>query len=163
MSGEIAPIHAPRKRIRLDLELYARPDSVCSITVAVKDRLRVFESKSIAEAAIEVLRERAETHGVTVYAYCYMPDHVHLLLSPSESIDIVTFVGQFKNLAQRAAWQHGVQGSFWQKRFWDHFLRQEEDLETVAEYIFMNPLRAGLVSEWEEYPYSGSLVLDVRA
>jgi putative transposase len=158
MRREIAPIHPPRTRIRLDLDVYARADVVCSITIACKDRLRIFESKQLTEAAIEVLRERATTHGVTVYAYCFMPDHVHLLIAPSEQCDVITFVGQFKNLAQRAAWQHSIHGSLWQKRFWDHFLREEEDLESVVTYIFMNPVRAGLVSDWDHYPYSGSLV-----
>jgi putative transposase len=133
---------------------------VCSITVATKERLRVFESRDVVTAAIKVLKDRARVHQVRVFAYCFMPDHLHLLISPSEACDVITFVGQVKNLIQREAWRFGVQGTIWQKRFWDHFLRQEEDIESVVEYIFMNPVRAGLVEEWNRYPYSGSLVWD---
>ena len=43
---------------------------------------------------------------MTLYAYCVMPDHVHLALSPSPSCDVVLFIGQFKNLTQRAAWRY---------------------------------------------------------
>ena len=86
-----------------------------------------------------------------------MPDHVHLLLEPSEVCDIITFVGQFKNLAQRAAWRIGVTGAFWQPSFWDHFLRSDESVATVVQYIFENPVRAGLAETVSDYAFSGTL------
>ncbi|MBI2907501.1 MAG: transposase [Chloroflexi bacterium] len=90
-----------------------------------------------------------------------MPDHVHIVLGPSETCDIITFVGQFKNLAQRAAWSQGVRGAFWQKRFWDHFLRVEEDLQPEVEYVLNNPVRRKMVENWKEYPFCGSLEFDL--
>jgi putative transposase len=147
----------PRKRIRLDASVYAEPGRLCSITIAVKARRRVFGNRAVAEATVAVLKHLADRHGVPIHAYCIMPDHVHLLLEPSESCDIVTFVGQFKNLAQRAAWKLGVQGAFWQLSFWDHFLRFDEDVAIASIYIFENPVRAGLANTVHEYPYSGSL------
>jgi hypothetical protein len=38
--------------------------------------------------------------------------------------------------------------------FYDHALRKEEDIRVVAEYIINNPVRAGLVKEWRDYPFS---------
>jgi REP element-mobilizing transposase RayT len=99
--------------------------------------------------------------GVAVYAYCVMPDHVHLVIEPSPDCDLVTFVGQFKNLAQRAAWALGVEGAFWQKGFFDHFLRREEQLERVVAYVVENPVRRGLVETWQDYPFAGSLVFEL--
>ena len=90
-----------------------------------------------------------------------MPDHVHLVIGPSVRCDIVTFVGQFKNLAQRAAWQAGVHGRFWQRSFWDHFLRTEESVESAVLYVLHNPVRAGLVAEWRDYLHSGSFVFEL--
>ncbi len=87
-----------------------------------------------------------------------MPDHVHLVLGPSEGCDIVTFVGQFKNLAQRAVWRLGVRGSFWQVGFYDHFLRAEEEIERAVGYVLDNPVRCGLVTQRGDYLFSGSLV-----
>ena len=117
-----------RKRKRLDASAYARPGAVSSVTAAVKDHLPVFADPAIAAGAVDVLRAHAAKTGTPVYAYCVMPEHIHLIIGPSSSCDITTFVGQYKNLAQRAAWSCGVKGSFWQKSFWDHFLRVEEDL-----------------------------------
>ena len=150
-----------RKRIRVDASCYAEPGGVCSITIAVKDRRRVFADPAVAAAAVCVLRERAAVTGVSVYAYCVMPDHVHVVLAPSLECDVVKFVGQFKNLAQRAAWRHGVVGAFWQASFWDHFLHADEDIERVVSYVLENPVRRGLVSHWPEYAFSGSLVWEL--
>jgi transposase IS200 family protein len=90
-----------------------------------------------------------------------MPDHVHLVLGSSPTCDIVTFVGQFKNLAQRKAWRLGVEGAFWQASLWDHFLRGDERLEQVVEYVMNNPVRSGIVARWWEYRFSGSTVFEI--
>jgi len=137
------------------------PGSVCSVTIALRDRRPVFAAGRAAAATIEVLREHASRTGVPVYGYCVMPDHVHLILGPSEACDIVTFVGQFKNLAQRAVWKLGVPGKLWQGGFYDHFLRADEQVEKVVGYVLDNPVRAGLVAGRDEHPFSGSLVFDL--
>lgn len=151
-----------RKPIRLPLQNYAQPGSICSVTAAVQNRKTIFSDTDLAGATVEVLRSHSSKTNVTIYGYCIMPDHVHLVLSPSATCSIITFVGQFKNLSQRAAWNRGVQGSFWQKSFWDHFLRAEEQVERVVEYVLNNPVRGGLVENWKEYPFSGSFVIDLR-
>ena len=96
-----------------------------------------------------------------VFAYCLMPNHVHLVLGPSSSCDIVTFVGQFKNLAQRQVWKLGVTGRIWQESFWDRILREEESLDEIVRYVLHNPVRKGLVERWQDYHFSGSLVYDL--
>lgn len=91
-----------------------------------------------------------------------MPDHVHLVLGASETCDVVSFVGQFKNLAQWAAWRCGVVGRFWQESFWDHFLRSDERVEDLVAYVLNNPVRRGLADRWREYPFAGSVVWDLK-
>jgi len=151
-----------RKRIRLQPEAYAQAGAVCSVTIAVEGRRPRFADAAAAAAAIQVLKQHASRTGVLVYAYCIMPDHVHLLLGPSETCDLVQFVGQFKNLAQRAIWRQGVRGRIWQLSFWDRFLRSDEDLRQAVEYVLHNPVVAGLVEHWRDYPFAGSLVFAVR-
>jgi hypothetical protein len=48
----------------------------------------------------------------------------------------------------------------WQKKFYDHILRETDNFYAVAGYIWMNPVRAGLCNAPQEYPYSGSFVAD---
>ena len=143
-----------RKHTRLSVELYRSPGTVCSVTIGVHDRRPIFSSTTIAHSTIDVLVAHREKTGVALHAYCLMPDHVHLLLSPSLVCDVITFVGQFKNLAQRAAWRFGIQGSFWQKGFYDHFIRTDEQLTAAIRYILENPIRAGLVHDINDYPFS---------
>jgi REP element-mobilizing transposase RayT len=131
------------------------------VTVAVRERRPVFGDPGMGSAAVDVLRARASRTGVAVHGYCVMPDHVHLVVSPSATCDIVTFVGQFKNLTQRATWARGAAGPLWQRSFWDHFLRADEDLLAVVPYVLENPVRAGLVSCWRDYPFSGSVSFDL--
>jgi REP element-mobilizing transposase RayT len=146
-----------RKRTRLSGANYANPHEICSVTIAVKGRQPVFADAGVASDAISVLRSLAAARQVPIFAFCLMPDHVHLLLSPSEGCSGITFVGQFKNLVLRSSWKHGVAGSFWQQGFWDHFLRADKELPVAVEYILANPVRAGLVDDGRRYPYSGSL------
>ena len=149
------------KRIRLDAGDYGRPGAICSVTVAVRAREPIFTNPDIASAAVDVLRLHSRRKAIKVYGYCVMPDHVHMIIEPAGTCDIVTFVGQIKSFTLRRAWAHGVRGSFWQTSFWDHFLREEEALEDAVTYVLNNLVRAGLVEKRGEYPYSGSLVLEL--
>ena len=131
------------------------------MTIGTQNRRTIFAEPGIARAAIGVLHGHARKTGVPVYAYCLMPNHVHLVIGPSSSCDIVTFVGQFKNLAQRQVWKLGETGRIWQASFWDRFLREEENLDEVVRYVLNNPVRQGLVEKWQDYHFSGSLVYDL--
>ena len=146
-----------RKRTRLAAANYANPNEICSVTIAVRGRQPVFANPLVAAGAVGVLRSLTTAHQARIFAFCVMPDHVHLVMSPSATCSIITFVGQFKNLVLRLSWKHGVDGSFWQQGFWDHFLRADEELRVAAEYVLANPVRAGLVENWRSYAYSGSL------
>lgn len=150
-----------RRRIRLEREAYRVLGAICSVTIVVKGRAPVFGDPQVAAAAVDVLRARALRDDVPVYGYCVMPDHVHIVLGPSASCDVVTFVGRFKNLVLRAAWRLGVTGVFWQPSFWDRFLRSDEQLPRVVDYVLRNPVRSGAVERWQDYPFSGSLVFDL--
>jgi len=56
----------------------------------------------------------------------------------------------------RGALRGPVDGTLWQSRYYDHILRKAEDSDSIAWYIWMNPVRQGLVNKPEEYPFSGS-------
>ncbi|MEB2355563.1 MAG: hypothetical protein OZ915_10335, partial [Ignavibacteriales bacterium] len=49
----------------------------------------------------------------------------------------------------------------WQKDYYDHILRSEENLEIHLKYILNNPVRAGMVNYWKKYPYIGSTVYNL--
>jgi len=86
-------------------------------------------------------------------AVCVMPDHVHLLLAPT-SKNLVDLIGKWKSYSTHLIWKKGYKGMVWQRSFYDHALRRDEDLLMVAEYIVCNPVRKGLVEDWRDYPFS---------
>jgi len=150
------------KKIRLDSSLYYNPTLICSVTIGTRHNIPIFQRIEFGQACIETLIKQAEKFTVPIFAYCFMPDHVHLLLSASKGSSIPSFVGGFKSLCTRIGrFNFGLDESFWQKRYYDHFLRQEEDINGATKYILNNPVRKGLVGDWKDYPLCGSLVYDL--
>jgi putative transposase len=144
-----------RHHLRLPGGAYRQTDVVFSVTIAVLGRRPAFSDSELAAATVAEMLRQAELTGVGLYAFCLMPDHFHIVVSPSPACDVVSFVARLKSLTTRVAWRHGVQGILWQRSFWDHSLRRDEQLGNVVEYVLRNPVRKGLVSEWQEYPFCG--------
>ncbi len=143
-----------RKRNRLPLKIY-QGTNVYSLTLACADRKRNLAQRQLAESCIEVLRFCSQRHRFSVLAYCFMPDHVHLLVEGSDRSDLPRFIKDFK---QRTgfAYRRVSPEPLWQKSYYDHVLRSEEDTREVARYIINNPVRAGIVASAADYPHSGS-------
>jgi REP element-mobilizing transposase RayT len=83
------------------------------------------------------------------YAHLFllMPDHCHALLSFGRENDGLRTISDWK---RRVAREFGV---LWQPDFFEHRLRGEDSFDEKAEYIRQNPVRAGLISEGEAWPY----------
>ena len=147
-----------RKHIRLEPSIYATPGIPFSITIGTRPRAPIFDDVEIGLAFIELLRGLRNSTGVPIYAFCLMRDHVHLLISASTKTSVVDFLRRWKSLTYRE-WRRLGRGSAspWQRSFWDHGLRVEEDLLYTAKYIIRNPVRAGLVGDFHAYPLCGSM------
>ena len=122
-------------------------------------RKPILVDRSLVLPLIEEL-ERETEEEFLLYAYCFMPDHVHLLLSPSVGSNVISFIQAYKSKTTRIYWETGHQGRLWQHGFYDRILRQDEDIKQVAQYILGNPIRKGLVDDFRNYPFSGSLVFN---
>ncbi len=82
-----------------------------------------------------------------------MPDHLHWLMQLSEGGSLSTSVMNVKSYATRGITQlRGTSGKIWQRGFYDHALRRDEDVLATARYIIANPLRSGLVKRVRDYP-----------
>jgi len=165
----VAAILPVRKRNRLPLENY-RGGKAYSLTISTCQRNAWFRDKPVAQHYIDALKKASERDSWQVYAYCFMPDHLHLLVGSTNAADLIDFVKRFK---QATGWwfrnRYLLAGSLkasptsslpplWHKSFHDHILRSEEDLLHTARYILENPVRAGLVESPADYPYAGSIV-----
>lgn len=128
-----------------------------SLTLTCAQRRTVFIKRSVVEHCVSALRSSSERHGFSVLAYCFMPDHLHLLVQGNSETHLPQFMKDFK---QQTGYRYRRSNSeaLWQKSYYDHILRAEEDVRQVARYIVANPVRAALVSEAGDYPHSGSFV-----
>ena len=96
--------------------------------------------------------------GFAIVAYCFMPDHVHLLIEGlQESSDCKRFMTKAKQYAG-SYYKKRFSQRLWQRYGYERILRSDDTILTVARYIVMNPIRAGLVTCPENYPFIGSLM-----
>ena len=129
-----------------------------SLTLCVADRRNVFTNETVVSAMVDQISIAARKWRFAILAYCFMPDHLHLLIEgQTDSADLVKFA---KAAKQRTGFRYrqDTGDSLWQKGYFDHVLRDEEAVITVARYVFANPVRKRLCDEPRDYPFSGSLV-----
>lgn len=95
-----------------------------------------------------------------VLAYCIMPNHGHLVLTPYESTDTADYSitkimhNVKRNSAKQANAVLGRSGAFWQHESYDHFARDEAELERIIKYVIYNPVKAGLVDDWTKWKWT---------
>ena len=122
-------------------------------TVLAERERRYFTDFACARCVVAEMRALHDDEAVSSLAWVVMPDHVHWLFQLGEDTNLSAAVKRFKACSARRINGHlGRQGALWQKAFYDHALRKDEDVQGVARYIVANPLRAGLVEHIGEYP-----------
>jgi REP element-mobilizing transposase RayT len=142
-----------RKNIRLRREVYEHPNQVFSITIGTVKRRNLFKNSFIAGKVVSTLISGPIAKQTEIFAYCLMPDHFHILVSATNG-NLIDIIGGWKRFTGSLLRKNGLKGPFWQRGFYDHALRKDEDIVKTTEYMVKNPVRAGLVDQWQEYPYS---------
>jgi len=149
------------KRHRLSRDCYLGMVTV-TFTFCIKDHLPAFTDSTSVGAMLNCLRRALDKYQAKNWAYVFMPDHLHCILEGvSESSDLWSAAVCFKKLSGIWLRWHRP-GVRWQKDFYDHIHRKEEDLQKQIGYLLANPFRKGLVDDWVEYPYLGSLDYDLK-
>ena len=135
---------------------------VVSFTACILDRRSPFLEKSIVDQFIEALRRSAESSQCIVPIYCFMPDHLHVILQGlTDRSDTWRAMVSFK---QKSGFWFGrnLPQFCWQKDFYDHVIRSDENLGSQIRYIADNPVRKGLVKMWSDYPFTGAIGIDLQ-
>lgn len=118
-------------------------------------RQRTFLTDLDYRAYLVRLAAYRKRYGVSLYAYCLMPNHVHLLVQTSEPPLSKFMQGLQQSYTQRFNRVHGKVGHLFQGRYRAIVCDRDEYLATLIRYIHLNPVRARLVERPEAYPYSG--------
>ena len=119
-------------------------------------RLDVFFSDADRFAYLDNIQEACKRYGVVIWAYCLMTNHVHFVAIPSEPDSLARcFSEAHVRYTRRINLRQGWKGHLWQARFGSSVL-DEKHLIAAVRYIERNPVRAGIVRDAWEYPWSSA-------
>ncbi len=136
-------------------EIFQTSKSAYFATTQTAERRAFFRNERWAQLMVSVLKHYDGT-GYNLHAYVVMPDHLHLLLSPVDTIErsMQLLKGGFSFRAKRELEWHG---EVWQQGFTDHRVRDAEDWQRHLEYLRQNPVEGKLVEDALLYEF-----LDIR-
>lgn len=139
-----------RKSLPHDVPLWVDPStSVYYVTVCCAERGRNHLARpEIGPALLGTVKHRNEQAVWFSYVFMIMPDHVHALMAFPQSTSPMR-----KRVSQWKGWTAKQLGIQWQRDFFEHRLRSDEQWREKAAYILANPVRKGLVKETQDWPY----------
>lgn len=133
----------------MNFKRYYQENQIVFITQIVKDRQPAFNDPDLVGLLLRAWRRTKERYPFTLLAYVILPDHFHFLIQPKEANFSkimhalkLSFTNSYKRQIKAEA-----PFIFWQKRLWDHVIRDERDLENHIHYIHNNPVKHGVVSD----------------
>ncbi|PIY07934.1 MAG: hypothetical protein COZ18_14895 [Flexibacter sp. CG_4_10_14_3_um_filter_32_15] len=114
------------------------------------------KNPKVAQLVINKMKEY-DGKRYDLLAYCIMSNHVHLLFCTadyenekvSKTMQLIKGTSAYDSnqvLKRR--------GKFWQTESYDHYVRNDKELENIKHYILENPVKAGIVEKWTEYPFT---------
>jgi len=141
------------KKIRLEREVYHQCGYPCRITICSFEESSIFTNANFTYHCMDLLESSCKKYDFFLSVYCFMPDHLHLVVSIRGEKSIFDLMAAFKSYATRDSRAFGFKGRIFQPRFHDHFIRTPENFENSIMYILNNPVRKGLVADYSEYPF----------
>jgi len=164
---------------RLDMVYSSFP--LYFVTFNTLIRARLLDNTGV-HATFQTYAQRGVELGAAIGSYVIMPDHVHLFVRIADQVRLGQWMKGLKRHLGDTLSQQGHKPqrvpmgssagdsghysklqSFWQPGFFDHLLRHDESYSEKWLYVWMNPVRAGLVQRSEDWPYQGDIVHIDRA
>src|SRR5664279_1245732 len=149
--------HDKERKARLRrLERVFVPAPIYFVTTNASSRRSILAVPEVHRAFLEFTR-LGEPRGAFVGAYVFMPDHIHLFVALHPDTTLAGWMKSLKNSLSKTLRSLDVPTPHWQKGFFDHVLRSADSYSQKWDYVRDNPVRAGLVRAWREWPFSGEI------
>ncbi len=136
------------------------PDYPHHIVQRGHNRQKIFRNNDDHHLYLQLLTTYLEKYECGLMAYCLMPNHVHLILRPPDRqalIKVLHGVGfRYAMLFNQAA---GRTDALWMSRYYSSVIAEERYLWRAAQYIHLNPVRAGIVKHPCDYDWSSARIL----
>lgn len=125
-------------------------------TVVTYQRQPLFTQEEYIQYLREAFHHVRKNHPFIIDAVVILPDHLHCIWNlPSDDADYATRWRLIKHFVTcKINKKHGKKINVWQKRYWEHCLRSENDWKNHMDYIHYNPVKHGYVLAPKEWPYS---------
>ena len=127
---------------------FSRTNQIYVVTTVTKNRTSVFSDYKTARTLINVLMGHGRAAFTQTLCCVVMPDHLHWMMQLGGIKNLGETIHALKSIASKR-----IGRSIFQKGYYDHAIRKEEDIKGLARYIVANPLRAGLVTNINDYPH----------
>ncbi len=132
------------------------PNSIVFITIVT------YQRKQILIENINNLRLAFKTcpYSFDILAACILPDHLHFMIKPDDINQLSKIISSIKYSFSKSITTKSTLGNskrekgIWQRRFYDHIIRSEEDFNRHLDYIHYNPVKHGLVKASKNWKYS---------
>ena len=128
------------------------------LTFCTDSRRKLFTRSEAVDVVLLQIERAAADEQFVIVAYCFMPDHVHLLVEAraetSDCRKLIKRAKQFSGFYYTKTFGERL----WQRYGFERVLRNDEATLVVARYVLENPLRGRLVTRVEDYPFAGSRV-----
>jgi len=147
-----------RRPPRLD-RLFSSARPFYFVTFNTSERLAMLAKQEVHDTFRAFSVQAHERYNIAVGRYVLMPDHVHLFVAfPIEGLTLSQWVQALRSVVGKTLLSIGFPKPHWQEGFFDHLLRSAESYSEKWEYVRMNPVRAGLCAEPEEWSFQGEIV-----
>ncbi|MBL7107096.1 MAG: transposase [Phycisphaerae bacterium] len=137
-------------------------------TAVTYNRREIFVNSNARQCLRKAWRKTRDRHPFDVIAMCLLPEHIHCIWHlPESDCDFSTrwrlikryfTIGYIdsggKELKQSNSRKCKGEKGIWQRRFWEHHIRDQRDLQNHVDYIHYNPLKHNLVKTLEDWPWS---------
>jgi putative transposase len=124
------------------------------VTIVTHRRNPWLASDASATLLLDAMRWAKTAYPFRHLAHVIMPDHVHWMFLPREVRDAPKLVGAVKRGVTWRLKDAGQIGPFWQSRFYDHVIRDDDDFGRHLDYVHFNPVKHGHVTRPGDYPHS---------
>lgn len=145
-----------------------KPGGTFFFTAVTYRRTQILTKSDSRVILREVILEVRQKYPFTIEAWVLLPDHLHCIWTlPENDGDFskrwglikARFSRKVKPLLFNYSWmteskERHRESTIWQRRFWEHQIRDDEDLHNHLDYIHFNPVKHGLVSSPVDWPYS---------
>jgi putative transposase len=119
-------------------------------------RQKTFFCEGDYQTYIDLMSEWTKRCGVAIWAYCLMPNHIHLIAVPQSEVDLRCAIGEaHRRYTRHINFREDWRGHLWQGRFASHVMDERYTI-AAARYIELNPVRAGLAANPAHYQWSSA-------